>query len=273
MRFFLLDTGYCTASEHIVISGGARRRINCHSLVALLHHPEYGYFLWDTGYAPRMIDATRRLPFRLYRYATPLHLYDDLAVVNQLDRYNLRAEDIKHVILSHFHADHVAGLLDFPDATIVAHHSAYADFTARRGLNAVRRAYIPALVPSDFHSRARLLPHFTGPPLEGLGATYDLWGDESVRLVELPGHARGQIGMLVRSDEGMVFFVADACWLRRSVTEQRPPSPLTRLFVDDYRALRQTLEGLGRFAAAHPHVRIIPTHCPDTFAEAFGYPA
>ena len=56
----LLDTGYCLASESTVIRGGRRRPIACHAPVALLHHPAHGWTLFDTGYAPRLLDAARR---------------------------------------------------------------------------------------------------------------------------------------------------------------------------------------------------------------------
>jgi hypothetical protein len=59
---YILDTGYCLASEHHLIQGGQRRPIQCHSLVALIKHPDQGWLLWDTGYAPRMLSETRRWP-------------------------------------------------------------------------------------------------------------------------------------------------------------------------------------------------------------------
>ena len=270
LRYHLLDTGYCLASEHHLIQGGRRRIIRCHSLVGLLQHPTHGWFLWDTGYAPRMLEATERFPFSLYRRVTPLRLAPEQAVKVQLERSGLASHDIRQIIISHFHADHVSGLKDFPSAKLIAHHSAYADVASRCGFGAVRRGYLPDLIPADFHQRTALLPRFKGPPLPGLGATYDLWGDESVRLVELPGHARGQIGMLAHTTDGLVFFVADACWMRRSIDEDRPPSRLTHLFVDDGTAVRQTINALHRFAQAYPDVRIVPTHCPETYADVFG---
>src|SRR5207244_3355659 len=83
----LLDTGHCLASEHHLIRGWQRRKLAIHSLVALLGHPTQGWLLWDTCYSPRMLEATRRFPYRLYRWATPLRLAPELAVVAQLSRF------------------------------------------------------------------------------------------------------------------------------------------------------------------------------------------
>lgn len=261
----VLDTGYCLAWEHHVLRGGRRRKIACHSIAALLGHPRYGWTLWDTGYAPRMLQATRRLPFLLYRLATPLRLRPDLAVVAQLDRWALQPADIRRVILSHFHADHVAGLRDFPLAEVIATRSAYAHAVSYSGLSALRRGLIPALLPDDMRERVSLLPSFEGPPLPGLGPTHDLFGDGSTLLVALPGHARGQIGLLVSTQRGRLLFAADACWLSRAVHEERPPHPLTSLFVDDARAARKTLHALHTFTLACPDVSLVPSHCPEAF--------
>lgn len=263
----ILDTGYCLAWEHHLMQGGARRKVACHSLVALLCHPHYGWILWDTGYAPRLLEVTQRLPFLLYRYATPLHVRPELSVVAQLGRWKLQPIDIQRVIISHFHADHIAGLRDFPAAELITSRAAYEHIAGRRRIQALHYAFIPALLPDDFASRVTLLPPFAGPALPALGPTHDLFGDGSLLLVSLPGHARGQIGLLAHTERGRLLFAADGCWLRRSIRERRSPSRLTHLFVDDARAVSATIERLSEFAQACPDVVIIPTHCPEAFAQ------
>lgn len=266
----VLDTGYCTASEHHLMRNGRHAKILCHAIVALLHHPQHGWTLWDTGYAPRLLDATSRLPWSLYRRITPLVVRDDLAVVAQLPRLGLAPRDIKRVILSHFHADHIAGLRDFPHADLIASADAYADVAPRQGIDALRRAFIPTLLPPDFAERAHLLPPFSGPDIAPLGATHDLFGDGTVRLVALPGHAKGQIGLLARTTSGELFFAADGCWMREAVRRQQPPHPITALFVDDYGAVATTIQRLHQFTVAHPSIRLVPSHCPEAFSEFVG---
>jgi glyoxylase-like metal-dependent hydrolase (beta-lactamase superfamily II) len=265
LRCHILDTGHCLASEHHLIRDGRRRTIECHSLVALLGHPRHGWVLWDAGYAPRLWDATRRFPFRLYRWATPLRLRPELAVVAQLPRLGLNAGDMKRVIVSHFHADHIAGLRDFPRAELWAAQAAYADVAGKTGFAALRRAFVPALLPPDFERRAVLIPPFAGPDMEPFGATYDLFGDGSAVLVSLPGHARGQLGLLARTDRGPLFFVADSCWLSAAYRENRPPHWLTHWFIDNVRDMKATLGAIGRYALDHPEVDLIPSHCPEAF--------
>lgn len=267
LQCFILDTGYCTFWENYLIRGGAHKQVACHSLVALLHHPTHGWILWDTGYAQRMLDVTQQLPFSLYRRATPLHLDPKLSVVAQLGRWHLSAGDIQHVIISHFHADHIAGLRDFPQAELIASQTAYADVAERRGLRALKRAFIPELLPKDFTQRARLISNFTDQTLPALGATHDLFGDQSLLLVPLPGHAHGQVGMLAQTERGPILFAADGCWLRKSIEERRPPSRLTGIFIDDARSVSRTINNLSDFSQAHKDIVIIPSHCPEVYAQ------
>ncbi len=265
LKCHVLDTGHCLALEKHLLQGGRHRTVVCHSLVALLGHPRHGWLLWDSGYAPRLWDATKRFPYRAYRWVTPLHLRPELAVVAQLPRFGLTAGDVRRVVVSHFHADHVAGLRDFPTAELFASKAAYEDVAGRTGLRALQRAFVPALLPDDFARRAVLLPGFEGETLDPFGPTCDLFGDGSAVLVSLPGHARGQVGLLARTEEGARFFVADSCWLSAAYRGNRPPHWITHLFIDDVAALRATLGNLHAYAHAHPEVALIPSHCPEAY--------
>jgi glyoxylase-like metal-dependent hydrolase (beta-lactamase superfamily II) len=261
----MLDTGYCLVSESLLIQGGSHRKVACHSLVALLHHPQFGWLLWDAGYAPRLIDATANSMYFLYRLATPLRLDPALAVVNQLPRLGIRAPDIHTVLISHFHADHIAGLRDFPEAKYIATRAAYDDIAQRLGWQALRRGFIPALLPPDFRDRSTLLPAFSGPALPHLGATHEVFGDGSALLVQLPGHARGQMGLLANTERGRVLFAADGCWLSRSIYERRPPARIADLIVDDAPTAHDTLSRLHAFTCEQPDVIVVPSHCPEAF--------
>ena len=263
----LFDTGYCVVSAGQVLRGAGRGQMECHALVALIGHPQYGLTLFDAGYAMRMLEATEPWPYRLYRQMTPLRLRPELEIVRQLAARGIEPGDIRRVIVSHFHADHVAGLRDFPTATIVASQAALDHLPGRRGFAALLRGYLPALHPPDLRRRAQPLPPFRGAPLPHLGPTYDFFGDGSLLLVSLPGHARGQIGALVQTKEGPTLLAADGAWTRRSIRERRPPSRLTHLIVDDPRAMLATLDALHAFSRARPDVRIVPTHCPEAYEE------
>ncbi len=268
VRLRLLATGFCRVPAGQVLRGAPRGQLDCHALVGLIEHPARGLLLWDAGYAPRLLDALRPWPFPLYRLATPLHLDPRLAAAAQLEALGVSPAAVGHVIVSHFHADHIAGLRDFPAAAIVADADAIDSVIGLDGAAALRRAYVPALMPADFAARARPIYRFEGPAVAPFGPTHDLFGDGSLLLLRLPGHARGQLGLLLHTAAGPALLAADGAWLSRSIRERRGPGRAGYLIADDARALDATLARLHAFAQARPEVTIIPTHCPESYALA-----
>ena len=271
IRVHILHAGYCICPEHIAIRGGAWKSIRFPAMFALLEHPRHGAMLFDTGYSYRFFDATKKLPYSLYRLATPVMLNETDLAINQLSNFNIRPRDISRVFISHFHADHVAALADFERARYVYLPHAYEDVRFTRGLGAVRRAFLPDLIPGDFDARAAPVD-MTRPvnlPPEYMPFTrgFDLLGDESLLAVELPGHAHGQMGLFVQSANGTYFFVADAAWQGRSIRENRPPHPIANLLFPGPKAYRETLSALHAFHQLHPSVRVVPSHCEQTLSE------
>ncbi len=266
-EWHLLDTGYCTVQRRFAFGDG-RGKAKCHAVCGLLRHETQGWVLFDTGYAPRVYAATRAFPYSLYRWATPFYVGEEQAVASQLTRFGLSAHDIKTVIASHFHADHIGGLRDFSGARFVCDRAGCETVAHRRGFDAVRRAYLPDLMPDDFASRTvwtESLPN--GDPIPGFPDTRDLFGDGSCLLVSLPGHAAGQTGLVARTrDERTLFFVADATYTARAIRENIPFHPITRLFTDDPTAANETRQALHTYHRACPDTSLLPTHCPKVHA-------
>jgi glyoxylase-like metal-dependent hydrolase (beta-lactamase superfamily II) len=265
VRFWLLDTGYCTASEHHLMRGGEHKTIKTHAMAVLLEHPKFGKILFDTGYAPRVRKAFRSFPFQIYGALTPVTTRSEWSVIAQLAKLGITPSDVSSVIVSHFHADHIGGLRDFPHSSLIASRQAFEDVNGRQGFSALRRAFVPALMP-DSLERFELIDGFKSEALGPFGATHDLVGDGSLRLVHLPGHALGQVGLLARTTIGPVFFASDGAWLSAAVRENRPPATVALRLVGHPRETLQTLANLHAFGQSNPEVWIVPSHCPEVAA-------
>jgi glyoxylase-like metal-dependent hydrolase (beta-lactamase superfamily II) len=272
VKVSIFTAGFCTCPEHIAIQGGRWRNIRFPAMFALFEHPRFGAMLFDTGYSYRFFDETRHFPNRIYRTMTPVTLRQEQLAVNQLSRLNLRAAEITKVFISHFHADHIAALGDFPRAKYVYLPQAFDSVRNLRGFAALSRAHLPGLIPGDFSERsepiglsaARPLPPEYAPFTHG----FDLLGDESLLVVELPGHAFGQMGLFARDEGGATYlFVADAAWLRESITGNRPPHRLANFLFPDSAAYHATLTDLHHFHANRPEVHVIPSHCETTLSQ------
>ncbi len=278
MKINILHAGYCTAPEHIAIHGGRWRTIRFPAMFALFRHPKFGAMLFDTGYSYRFFDETKRFPKRIYRWLTPVTLREEELAVNQLSTFDLQPRDISHIFISHFHADHITALPDFPAARFVYLPHAFSRLrgpSTRSGQASsedLKHAFLRGLIPTDFDSRSQevdinktiLLSEEYAPFKTG----YDLLGDESLIGVELPGHAFGQMGLFARDEsDKLFFFVADAAWLKQSIVENRPPHKVANFLFPDPEAYRKTLKDLQTFYFTHPETHVIPSHCEETISK------
>ena len=119
VSFRLLKVGSCSHLECMAIGGGRWQGVEFPSLCALIGHPERGWMLYDTGYSEHFLAATETFPERFYRLLTPVELRSTECLVAQLQSLGIEAADIREVLISHFHGDHVAGLRDFPQCGFV----------------------------------------------------------------------------------------------------------------------------------------------------------
>lgn len=239
-------------------------------MFALLRHPVHGNILIDTGYAPRFYGATTGWPQRAYALTTPTFIDATQTAGSQLGDLK-----IDRIVITHFHADHIAGLRDFPEAEFLYFCEGYAAVRSLSSLRATRAAFIPALLPPDFVDRSRpislngqvALPESLYPFERGV----DLLGDGSLWGIHLPGHAYGQMGLYLPQasylDErqGPLFLAIDACWHSLSYRENRVSHWLANLIQDDPVAYAATLEKMHRLHRRRPDLPILPFHCPEVF--------
>lgn len=237
---------------------------------ALVEHPLYGPILFDCGYGEPARTAMQRGLRRVYRTVLGVCCPAEGDAVAQLHARGIAAEDIRHVVISHFHPDHVGALRAFPSARFVVHGHAWR--TMRRGALARLHAQVwRELLPDDFERRLDVVDarRFTAPvgDLAPLAATFDLFGDGSVVLVDLPGHADGQMGVATHHDGQRVLLVADAFWQHAQLDARGRLSWLARRLAmhapGDY---ADTLSRLRRFRTAQPDAWIIASHCARTLA-------
>jgi len=269
-----IQAGFCRHCEAMTLRGGTWRPAVFPALAGLILH-DSGPVLFDTGYDPAFFEATKPFPQRLYRWLTPPVMTPQTTVAAQLGRFNLRPEDIRCVILSHFHADHIAGLGQFPRARVICSRAGLQ--AARRGSawSALRGGVLRALIPADLDGRARFFEDCAAETLPRDFVPFeeaaDVFGDGALLAVRLPGHAPGQFGLALRAATGQLHFLsADAAWSSRAIRENRPPPRLTTALLGGTEDYRATLNRLHQLAARNPLVMITPSHCAERARRATG---
>ncbi len=264
-RVCFLNSGYCTALGYLANrpTWGLTR---FYAVFAYLEHPRHGISLIDTGYSPLFQDATRAFPGRLYRWATPMRLDPRGDPCSILQAAGLQPDQATHLFVSHFHGDHIAGLRHFPRASFVYRRASLEYLLNLTRLKQVHNAFLAGLLPDDFTARG--LPIEEAAFLPGSDAladlrVYDYWGDGDLLLVDLPGHAIGHTGYVIRTAKERIFYVVDATWDRDAMLQGRTLPWLTRRLQFCYKDYIQTQEKLRRFAAREDCL-LLACHCPRT---------
>lgn len=256
--------GCCCQLGAFAVKGDKWRKKKFPALFAIIKHPKVGNVLFDTGYSDHFYSATDTFPNKLYRWGLPVQLSPNDKAVSILDRNNIKSIEINHIILSHFHADHIAGLKDFPGAMLHSLEVGFRQIQNQKGLSALIKGLLKTLLPEDMTSRMRFintakkcaLPTWMAPFKFG----YDIFDDGSLIAIDLPGHALGHIGLLVNYKKPY-FLVADACWDKRAFQELKFPSKLVNFLIDDIKAYTKTIQLLHELHSLNPELAIIPSHC------------
>lgn len=117
---------------------------------------------------------------------------------------SLRTRDdlphVDHVLLTHTHEDHVAGVHHFPDARVLVHE---ADLIGIRSVDGLLQMFgMHGAVADAFRETLqRDFTYVARPDAIGVtdGHVVDL-GDVTITFVHLPGHTAGHSGMLIEPD-------------------------------------------------------------------------
>jgi len=271
VKFF--DGGYCTHPECITMRGGRLTTAKYPSMFMLITHPKYGHILYDTGYSSRFKQETAKFPEKFYALLTPVYAKHEDVAVSKLKEMGIDAKDINHVILSHFHADHIGAAADFPNAKYIYLKDSFEKVRHLGKITGLLNGYLPGLLPKDFLERSTVIDanlragKFNSTIERHFENVFDIFGDGSLVAVELPGHAEGQLGLYLRSNDEELFFVADSCWLSQSIRENRKPSLIANIIQSNNKEFAKTLEKLHHIWKESPEITIVPSHCGEFFAK------
>jgi glyoxylase-like metal-dependent hydrolase (beta-lactamase superfamily II) len=174
--------------------------------------------------------------------------------------------EIKWIVISHFHGDHIAGLKDFPQAKFLCTESALAEVYKYKGLRAVKRGILHGLIPNDFAQRVHT---FEGVAAKQFTDQYGLKRYEweitpGISWVFLPGHARGMIGFEFVQENRTILYATDAAWSHAAFRDHVLPMPIVKVFIDSMSAMENTWHCLHAWQKDHPNGEIYFTHCPKT---------
>lgn len=251
-----------------------RGELACH---CLLVETNDGLVLVDTGLGTRDVDDP---PSRLSRFFLFLLRPDfrrEMTAARQVERLGFRAEDVRHIVLTHLDFDHAGGLDDFPGARVhlLASERASAELQ-KTWLDRAR--YRPAQWSTRDHWRGyapgsgeRWFGFEGATALEGL--------PPDLLLVPLHGHTFGHAGVAVREEGRWLLQAGDAYFFRGEMNVSSPwCTPGLRFYQwmmqKDREARLRNQERLRELKREHGHeVEIFCGHDPVEFERLSGRPA
>lgn len=172
----------------------------------ILDHPK-GLVVYDTGNNVAVADGGCKTHWAegMCDFLKPSLTRADV-IDKQLEKLGYKTSDVKVVISSHSHLDHIGNIEMFPNAIHVIQkkelYQAWWPEKFQRGGAHVMADYDDA---RDFNYLA----------LEG---DYDLFGDGTVMIYFTPGHTLGHQSVKVKLPEtGTVILTGDAIWMKENL--------------------------------------------------------
>ena len=204
IKLYVLDHGYGGADPNWFELGsnfalpGDRNaprgwKVNCFYSV-LIEHPAEGWILIDTG-----LPAEEEYPGWVLG-SMEWHFDEEYSMPAQLAKLGLKPEDIRHVILTHMHMDHMGGARYFKDTATfyVQHREAEAAYTTVMAS--------PDTLRHGFYFKDTVLT----PVKEMVYLDGDIELFPGIELISLPGHTPGCMGAVVSLESGDVIIAGDA---------------------------------------------------------------
>lgn len=242
---------------------GPRGHMVAHCLV--VETARDGLVIVDTGFGTRDLAGETGLSRTFRALAAPAFDPRETALA-QIEALGYRADDVRHIVVTHLDLDHAGGLGDFPAARVHLHAREHAAAIARGTLKE-RERYLSA---QWAHGPRWEVYVEDGDTWRGLPAIARLRGlDADVGLLPMHGHTRGHSAVIVRAGERWLVHAGDAYFHHAAVEDGgRVPIGFTafeRVTEMDGAARRASVAALRQLRARYPDVDVFCAHDPAEY--------
>lgn len=242
--------GYCTNKIENIFSDTKKKKVIFEAGVFLIKHRKYGYILYDTGYSTKLLE--NKLKYFLYRMLNPINISEDKMINRQLEKKNISAQDIKYIILSHLHPDHIGGVEFFPNAKIIISQKCFEEFEK----NSFRSLIFKEILPKNFKDNLLIKKIEAENKEFNYLKSYDLFSDNSIFLTELNGHSSGQCCAYIK--EKNLFIAADSTWRVDFLDMIDKMKFLPKLIQNNFSDYKKSIEILKTMRA--DGIKIVASH-------------
>lgn len=225
----------------------------------LIEHPK-GRILVDTGWHREMspdgvYDRKSQIKslgsWQLY-LVNQGRIAKGQAIDEQLAKMGLKPSDIDYVLLTHLDCDHANGLSQLKGAKHI--------LVARDEMAGIKKGLTERIRYQERWWKGVDMELFDWNGTEGpVGRSYDLFGDGSVAMVNIPGHSAGLCAVKIRNEEGkFVLLFSDGGYARKSWEQM-----ITSGICQDKKLQRQSLQWIREQSVLPECVESLANHDPD----------
>jgi N-acyl homoserine lactone hydrolase len=179
--------------------------------VWVIEHPE-GIYIIDTGVNaninnPNYFNSSGVFANWLNTTMFRFTIIREQEIDKQLLNLQINSQDVRAIILTHLHLDHVDGLKHFPNIKIIVNKIEWEN---------------------PFGDLPKLYPNWFKPELIELKEGYQnfdnafyITGSKDLIAIHSPGHTHGNISIILTTDDCNIIFVGDVCYDQNQIISDK----------------------------------------------------
>ncbi len=205
----------------------------------LIEHPD-GLTLVDTGETAQIYEKGYLPDGGLYHKAVETRIEPAEEIPQQLAKIGFAPKDIKTVILTHLHGDHIGGLAHFEHCKIYVSKTEYDFATSKKGTG---NGYFKKNWPSWFQPE---LIRYNNADEGNFSQSKKITTDGKIVVVPTPGHSIGHQSVLVKGDNHTTILAGDLTYNESTLQQEIADVLLPNT------AAKQTVKAMHQYVQQQP---------------------